>query len=556
MELRVTIRRGTYEASEWRSAVSDRADALIVGAGASGATVAKHLSRQGFHVVCLEQGTWVAPGEYTGNRPEYELSMFGRWSKNPNTRNLAEDYPCETTEADIAPVMYNAVGGGTIHYGGMWPRFAPSDFRLRSLHGIADDWPITWDELRPYYDQNDKDFGCAGMPGDPAFPPMATPPMPAHPINDYGRKFAEGMNKMGWHWWPAPNVIATKPINGLVPCVRYGVCESGCPNGSKASVDITHWPTALRHGATLVTRARVREILVDSRGMASGAIFLDPAGREHRVRANVVVMAANGVGTARLLLMSASARFPAGLANSSGLVGRRLMLNPTPMVVGIYADQLSSWLGPAGQNVHSFEFYETDQSRGHILGGSWVTMPSGGPYAAAEIAAQSGGSASVPGLLDQVREVLGHSMLLCIITGDLPHAANRVELDAHLADSSGLPAPRIIYRQDSNSDALIAFHMARAREALFASGAVKVVDFTAMPDQPGHLLGTARMGGDPATSVVDRFGRSHDVPNLYIVDGSVFVTSGAVSPTSTIAALALRTAHHMVQRAADQLVPA
>jgi len=363
------------------------------------------------------------------------------------------------------------------------------------------------------------------------------------------------MNKMGWHWWPAPNVIAAKPINGLIPCVRYGVCESGCPNGSKASVDITHWPKALRDGATLVTRARVREILVDSRGLATGAIFLDPAGHEHRVSADVVVVAANGVGTARLLLMSASTRFPAGLANSSGLVGRRLMLNPTPMVVGIYADELSSWLGPAGQNVHSFEFYETDQSRGHVLGGSWVTMPSGGPYASAEIAAQSGERAFGSRLLDQVREVLGHSMLLCIVTGDLPHSTNRVELDARLTDSSGLPAPRIIYRQDSNSDALIAFHMARAREALFASGAEKVVDFTAMPDQPGHLLGTARMGDDPATSVVDRFGRSHDVPNLFIVDGSVFVTSGAVSPTSTIAALALRAADHMVQRAVDQLVP-
>jgi choline dehydrogenase-like flavoprotein len=393
------------------------------------------------------------------------------------------------------------------------------------------------------------------MAGDPAFPPMATPPMPAHPINDYGRVFAKGMNAMGWHWWPGPNVIANRAINGLVPCARYGVCESGCPNGSKASTDITHWPRALRSGATLVTHARVRQITTNAAGLATGAIFLDADGREHRVQANVVVVAANGIGTPRLLLMSATARFPDGLANSSGLVGRRLMLNPTPMLIGIYDEPLSSWQGPAGQNVHSFEFYQTDPSRGHVLGASWGTMPSGGPFAAAQISARAGRPTHGPGLIDGVREVLGHSLVLWMVTGDLPHESNYVDLDPQLTDSSGLPAPRVHYRQDANSDALIAWHMAKAREALEASGATGVVDFPAMPDQPGHLLGTARMGDDPTTSVADRYGRCHDIPNMYIVDGSLFVTSGAVSCTSTIAANALRIAHHMVDSAAAQIIP-
>ena len=552
----MTIKRGTYEASEWTSEPDDRADVLIIGSGASGATVARHLSRAGMHVVCLEQGRWINTHEFTGNRREYELSMFGPWSKNPNVRGLNEDYPCEVSDADIVPVMYNAVGGGTVHYGAMWPRFRPSDFRLRSMHGVADDWPIDWHDLWPHYNQNDQDFGCAGMPGDPAFPPMATPPMPAHPINDYGRTFASGMNKMGWHWWPAPNAIATRAINGLVPCVRYGVCESGCPNGSKASVDITHWPRALRDGATLVTHARVSQIMTDHKGLATGAIFLDADGTEHRVRSNVVVVAANGIGTPRLLLMSANSMFPDGLANSSGLVGRRLMLNPTPMQIGVYDEPLSSWQGPAGQNVHSFEFYETDPDRGHVPGASWGTMPSGGPFAAAQIAAQAGKPAHGEGLVDAVREVLGHSLILWMVTGDLPHESNYVDLDPVLTDSSGLPAPRVHYRQDANSDALIRWHLDRGREALIASGATSVIDFPAMPDQPGHLLGTARMGDDPSTSVVDRYGRSHDISNLFVIDGSVFVTSGAVSVTSTIAANALRIAHHMVSTAAEQVVPA
>ncbi len=218
----LTIRRGTYDAVEFSASDSDRADVIIVGAGPSGAVVAKYLTGFGFHVVCLEQGGWVKTDEYTGNRDEYELSMLGRWSKDGNVRALPEDYPCEISNSDITPVMYNAVGGGSVHYGGMWPRFLPSDFRLRSLHGIADDWPFTWEELAPFYTRNEKDFAVAGMPGDPAFPKMPAPPMPAHPINDYGRRFAQGMNAMGWHWWPAPNAIAAEPVlrSGAVRALR------------------------------------------------------------------------------------------------------------------------------------------------------------------------------------------------------------------------------------------------------------------------------------------------------------------------------------------------
>jgi choline dehydrogenase-like flavoprotein len=551
----LSIRRGTFDAVEFSASHSDRADVVIVGAGPSGATVAKYLTSFGFHVVCLEQGPWINTDEYTGNRDEYELSMFGRWSKNGNVRGLPEDYPCEISESDVTPVMYNAVGGGSVHYGGMWPRFLPSDFRLQSLHGIADDWPFAWEDLAPFYTRNEKDFAVAGMPGDPAFPEMPPPPMPAHPINDYGRRFAQGMNAMGWHWWPAPNAIASENTRGLVPCVRYGVCESGCPNGSKASVDITHWPIALRQGATLVTGARVREVTVNDKGLADSVIFLDREGGEHRIKADIVVMAANGIGTPRLLLMSTSARFPDGLANSSGLVGRRLQLNPTPMVIGVYDEPLNSWLGPAGQNVHSFEFYETDPSRGHVLGASWGTMPTGGPYAASALGAEGGAPSYGPGLMQTVSEILGHSVLVFVITHDIPNENNRVELDPALKDSSGLPAPRITYKQDQNNLDLVKFHLAKASEALMASGATRTIEFPSMPDQPGHLLGSTRMGNDPSTSVVDQFGRSHDVSNLFIVDGGVFVTSGAVSPTSTISAIALRCAENLVKEAAEQETP-
>ncbi|MDJ0459843.1 GMC family oxidoreductase [Arthrobacter sp. NQ7] len=550
----MTIKRGTYDATEFSGTSRDVADVLIVGSGPSGAVYAKHLSSWGFHVVCLEQGQWVGTAEYTGNRDEYEVSMFGRWHKNGNVRGLPEDYPCEASESEVIPVMYNAVGGGTIHYGAQWPRLLPSDFRVKSLDGVAADWPLSYEELAPYYEQTDIDFAVSGMPGDPAYPEGAAAPMPALPINKYGRRFAEGMNKLGWSWWPAPNAIAQKNTQGLIPCMRYGTCEAGCPNGSKASADITHWPTALKQGSTLITGARVREITLNERGLASGAIFVDSNGREHRIAADTVVLAANGIGTPRLMLLSESSRFPNGLANSSGLVGRNLMMHPTAMAVGVFNEPLESWTGPAGQNIHSYEFYETDASRGFLRGAKWVTQPTGGPLVASTIVDRGPTGARGAQLLSDVKDILGRSVLVAVISEDLPHMDNRVTLDPVLKDSSGIAAPKISYVRDQNNIDMVDWHLARTKEALLAAGAHTVHLHGVLDDQPGHFLGTARMGDNPETSVVDAFGKSHDVPNLWIADGSIFVTGGGVNPTSTIAALALRGVTEMVRQAADQEV--
>lgn len=545
----MTIRRGTYAATEFASSPNDVADVLIIGAGPSGAVYAKYLASWGFHVVCLEQGDWIGTAEYTGNRDEYEISMFGTWSKDPNVRRRPEDYPCEVSESEILPVMFNAVGGGTIHFGAHWPRLLPSDFRTRTLDGVGDDWPIDYAELAPFYEQTDIDFAVSGMAGDPAYPDGAAPPFPAMPINAHGRVVAKGLNKLGYSWWPAPNAISQGNIHGLVPCVRYGTCEAGCPNGSKASADITHWPAALRDGATLITGACVSEITTDTAGLASGAVFFDGAHREHHIRAHTVVVAANGVGTPRLLLNSVSPRHRNGLANSSGLVGRNLMLHPTAMAVGVFDDELDSWIGPAGQNVHSYEFYETDTSRGFVRGAKWISMPTGGPLVGASLLPPHLRGTD---LLDEIGRGLGRSVLIVVLSEDLPEVDNRVELDPNLTDAHGIPAPRLIYQRGDNNRRMVRWHLDKAQEALEAAGATAVQLHDVMADQPGHLMGTTRMGVDPATSVVDPFGRSHDVPNLWIADGSVFVTSGAVNPTSTIVALALRSATEMVRQAAEQ----
>jgi choline dehydrogenase-like flavoprotein len=426
----------------------------------------------------------------------------------------------------------------------------PSDFRMKTLEGVGDDWPLTYEDLAPYYDRVDIQFALAGVVGDPMYPPGTEPPLPPHPIGKIGRRAASGMNKLGWHWWPSPNAIASQRRGELAQCVRYGTCETGCPEGAKASVDITHWPSAMKQGARLLTNSRVRKITTDARGRADGAVYFDADGVERRQKAKFVVLAANGIGTPRLLLLSAHSGAPGGLANSSGLVGKRLMLHPNGEVTGVYDEPLDSWLGPAGQSIHSLEFYETDTSRGFVGGGKWQVMPTGGPlralslYDRAPLHEQWG-----PAIHDRMRETLGCSLQWAVITQDMPEETNTVTLDEALTDSHGIPAPRVQYRISENTRRQMSFNLDRIEEAHLAAGAVKLVRTDLWTDQPGHLLGTAKMGADPATSVVNEWGIAHDVPNLAIVDGSTMPTSGAVNPTATIAAMALRTAEYLVNNA-------
>jgi choline dehydrogenase-like flavoprotein len=245
-----------------------------------------------------------------------------------------------------------------------------------------------------------------------------------------------------------------------------------------------------------------------------------------------------------------------GLANSSGLVGKRLMLHPYMSVLGLYDEELESWLGPWGTPLLSLQFADTDESRGFARGAQWDVMPIGGPLMA--LARWDGlpfderWGPSVHGL---VEKTLGRAFDWGIGIEDLPSEGNEVALDPELTDGDGIPAPRIRYRIDDDARANITWQLERAREAHEASGAVETV-VTDWSHWGWHLLGTCRMGEDPATSVVDRFGRAHDIPNLYLVDGSVFVTSGPQPPTATIAANAHRCVGHLIETASRQAVPA
>ncbi len=528
----------------------DDADIVIVGAGPSGAVTAHTLAAKGSTVVCLEQGDWVNPSDYPGNKPEFELLLQQQWSWNSNKRGRRADYPLNLDEAEVTPIMFAGVGGSSLLYGAQWMRLMPSDFRVRTLDGICDDWPIGYDDLAPFYTRVDAFLGVAGLGGDPAYPPQDYE-MPPHPLGKGGMRMAKGMNTLGWHWWPGTQAIPSWNFKNMAKCVRWGVCETGCPAGAKASFDLGYWPHATAAGAKLVTGARVREITLDARGNADAVIWIDRDGQEHRQRGKTIVMAANGIGTARLLLLSKSSAFPDGLGNSSGLVGKNLMLHPNNEALGLYDEDIESWKGPAGQLMYSMEFYETDLARGYYRGAKVNLMPVPGILRVLENFdplpfEQRWGAAA-----HDIGKYAGRALCWAGNIEDLPEESNRIVLDDTLTDSDGIPAPRIVYRISENTQKNLDYTLDRMVEMHEAAGAAHVFRHPLWKEAPGHLLGTARMGNDPSSSVVDRFCRSHDVPNLFIVDGSVMVTSGAVNPTATIAALALRTAEHIADSARD-----
>lgn len=520
-------------------------DLIIVGAGAAGGAIARELSDSGLKILCLEQGDFVNPSEYPSTKSNWEIFKRTSSHVSPNVRKLKADYPINDSESPIAIANFNAVGGSTILFSGHFPRLHPSDFRVKSIDGVAEDWPISYQDLEPYYERNSKYVAIAGLEGDPAYPQIQNlqPPVP---IGKMSETLAVGFNKLNWHWWPSYSAIATKNFNEQNACINLGPCNLGCPQGAKSSSDITYWTKNVRSKVELRTQSRVKEVVVDRDGEVNGVIYFDSLGNQVLVNARKVVLACNGVGTPRILLNSKSENHPDGLANSSGYVGRNLMLHPVGYVEGFFEKNLASKNGPQGCAIYSHEFYESDHSRGFKRG---YTM---------QVLRGPGVIESVQSLL--ARKLLGwgashyedflklhdHSAHISIIVEDLPEFNNRVELDPTLKDSDGIPAPKIIYQLSDNSKAILSHGLNKGREVMKAAGAIKTSAFGPVRETGWHLMGTARMGVNPKTSVVNKWGQSHDCKNLYIADSSVFVTSGGVNPAATIQAFALLVADHLL----------
>ena len=541
---------------------SETVDFVIVGTGAAGGVLAKELATAGFDVVALEQGPWQHESDFSHDElaVERELAMLNRAFEPEQTFRTSAAEPARVTGA--RGLLYRrGVGGSSVHFAANYWRFRPVDFKERSLWGPIGgtafaDWPITYEELEPYYTKVDWQIGVSGAPG-PFDPPRSRPyPLPPLPNKSSGMLLERGARALGLHPQVAPMAILSQPRHGRAACQACGHCAYyGCEFGAKSSSLVTVIPKAVATGRCEIRAdSTVHRVETNARGRATGVVYWDKEGTERRQAARSVVLAANGAETARLLLLSASPAFPGGLANSSGAVGRHIMFNGYSYTNGRFEHPLNEYKGAvASRTVH--DFYDADPARGFYGGGGIDARFPYGPIAFAV----DGLPPDVPAWGPEYRQALSdyytHSVRFMSHLTSLPVPSNTVTLDPAHPDRFGRPGLCLTYQEHPDDLRTRLWFVERTKELMEAAGATQVWNQPVLPVDGGvHLLGTARMGNDPRDSVVDRYHRAHDVPNLFICDGSSFVTSGRGQPTMTIQALAFRAAEHIARFARSHAV--
>lgn len=466
-------------------------------------------------------------------------------------------HPPIHTRADGAPPALYArtVGGSSVHFSGNYWRMRPVDFKERSLLGpIAGtgfaDWPVRYEELEPYYSKVEWEIGVSGAPG-PFDPPRSRPfPLPPMPVKSSGVLFERGATKLGLHPQPAPVAILSRAYKGRPACTHCGFCMGfGCEMNAKSSALASVIPEAELTGRCEIRPfSTVFRIETSPQGRATQVAYLDAAGAQRAQKAKAVVLAANGAETPRLLLLSESAQFPDGLANGSGMVGKYLMGNCHSVLRAHFEHELNDWKGIQSTRI-ALDYYDHDPARGYYGGGGMDARPyiEAGPVmhalTEASIPARRWGRALKRDIMHNFSRQMA---VLSSSTTSVPLERNNISLDPRVKDDHGRAAVRVTYRDHQDDLAMASFLQDRAAEIMQAAGATDVIrEEVAAQNVLAHLLGTCRMGDDPASSVVDRYHRSHEVPNLFICDGSSLVSSGRGQPTLTIQALAFRASEHI-----------
>jgi len=509
-------------------APDDEVDYCIVGVGSAGGVLVQRLARAGYRVVGIEAGPfwdterdWVS--DEVGSHKLYwnELRVTG--GENPVTLG--------------ANNSGRGVGGGSVHWAGFTPRFHPSDFRVYSEDGLGADWPISYWDLKPYYEMLEREMPVAG----PAYFPWGDPhgyPYGPHPMGGVGDVLLRGCTKLGIRVSAGGPVAITSGSHGDRPhCIYRGFCIQGCKVGAKQSTLISHVPDAIRHGAEIRDNCMVARINLGKDGHVTGVTYFDPDGREKEQKAKVVIVCGYAIETPRLLLNSACPGFEDGLANSNGIVGKYLMVQAGNVVLGRFPDLIRMYKAPPAHALTE-EFYETDPKRDFARGFAIQTV---GPLPISfakqmMVAKGAWGWGMRRAMMDY-----NHWAGLGLLGEILPWEENRVEL-ADDKDRHGLRVAKVTFALHDNDKKLIAFGKKKVEDVMWAAGAEEVVQEA----RYAHLVGGARMGSDPRTSVVDKFGRSHDIPNLFVCDGSILPTQGSANPGLTIQALAARTADYLI----------
>lgn len=515
----------------------DPVEILIVGAGAAGGVLAKELAEAGFRVVVLEAGPhWVPERDFVSDEKGAQQLY---WT---DPRVTGGQNPIELG----ANVTGKGVGGSTVHYGMVALRMHESDFMVRTLDGVAHDWPIRYEDLERYYDAVEKELGISGPVRWPWGPRRRGPyPYREHPLNGVAQLFARGCDRLGIRWAACPLATISAPKDVRHPCIYRGWCVYGCSTNAKASTLVTYIPKALRSGGEIRPNCMATRVNLGPDGRARSVTYIrtteDGRQIEEEQAAELIILSCYSIETPRLLLGSAQAGHPDGLANSSGLVGKGLMVHSAHSVYGRFPEVVYQYKGPPTLAI-SQDFYETDRRNDYVRG---FTIEPIGPFPQ-QFAKQAQSSLGLWG--QDLREFMfdyNHYAGWGLVGECLPDDRNTVTLDPEEEDQYGLPVARVTFGWGENDKRLFRAGIEKERQILEAAGA----EVTWAADDTAHLLGACRMGGDPRTSVVDAWCRSWDVPNLFVSDGSVFVTSAAVNPSLTIQAIAMRTADYIKHRA-------
>lgn len=497
---------------------------VVIGSGAGGGTVARELCDQGVHTVVLEAGPHITNADYVNDEwPAFNQMAWLDTRTTSGSWRIAQDFP------NLPAWTVKAVGGSTTHWAGACPRFKDHELRIKSEYGGGLDganlldWPIGLEELAPYYDKAEQRMGVTHRHG--------RPPLPAN--NNY-KVFANGADRIGYTGYATgPYGTNAEPFDGRPGSIQDGFNFQGDKHGAKWSTLVAELPKA---GATgnldLRPDSQAVQITHDTRGRVDGVLYLDADGALQRQRARAVCVACNAIETARLLLLSASPLHPDGLANSSGQVGRNYMRHLTGSVYARFDKPVHMHRGETMAGIVTDEA-GNDPDRGFAGGYYFETLALGVPFLAAFVEPGAWGPE-----FTEIMDAYDRTAGMWLVGEDMPQETNRVTLNPGVTDAFGLPAPNVHFDDHPNDVAMREHAWGKGEEIYDAVGAVGT--HRTPPYPATHNMGTARMSERPEDGVVDGFGRAHDVPNLFVSDGSVFTSGAAANPTLTIVALAIR----------------
>jgi choline dehydrogenase-like flavoprotein len=505
-------------------------DYVVIGVGSAGGVLLQRLAKAGFKVVGLEAGPfWDTERDWV--------------SDEAGSRNLYWNDLRITGGTDPLSLGENnsgrGVGGGSVHWAAFTPRFHPSDFRVYTEDGIGADWPISYQDLKPYYELLEREMPVAG----PAYFPWGDPhgyPFAPHPLGGVGDVLVKGCTKLGIRVSIGGPVAILSGSRGDRPhCIYRGFCIQGCKVGAKASTLVTHVPEALHYGAEIRDHSMAFRISMKDPRHVNGVFYYDGDGRQHFQSAKAVIVSGYAIETPRLLLNSASPGHERGLANSSNTLGRYLMAQAGNVVLGRFSDLIRMYKAPPAHALTE-EFYETDWRRGFARGFAIQTV---GPLPIAFAKQMMAARGAWGWGMRRAMMDYNHYAALGVLGEILPWPDNQVEL-AEEKDRFGIPVAKVTFNLHENDKKLTAYGVQVTSEVMRAAGAEEVFQEA----RYAHLVGATRMGADPETSVADKFGRTWDVPNLFVCDGSLMPTQGSANPGLTIQSLAARTADYLISQ--------